>query len=283
MYDFILNMVKTIMRGGNYDRVIPLLTDNFFQTYNGAWSVISGLSNSVAIPIAIMLVTLYFILDVVEGSTSGQTFEKFISSTLKYVFTLFFVFNAVNLLTYFVDLGREVVKGTTASGLSDKEVEKKAVNLMNEVFADGGDAKEAMAGEFKTVIILRSLQFIIPYLIMFFSQFIMISMAYTRMIEIMVRIGFAPIGFADVYTNGLSGGAGRYLRGFIAVCLQGALMIAAAVVVSSMVATVLDPAQTPATDTFGEMQRIVQASLITFVGAGVTYKSQEIARELLGS
>lgn len=279
MYNFILNMIKTIMRGGNYDRVIPLLTDNFFQTYKGAWNIISGLSKSVAIPIAIMLVTLYFILDVVEGSTSGQTFEKFLSSTLKYVFTLFFIFNAVTLLTYFVDLGRAVIAKSTATGLTDAQVEEKAVNLMNEVFADGNDAKEAMAGEFKTVIILRSLQFVIPYLIMFFSQFIMISMAYTRMIEIMVRIGFAPIGFADIYTSGLSGGAGRYLRGFIAVCLQGALMVASAVVVSSMVTTALNPA----TGADGSMQRIVQASIITFVGAGVTYKSQEIARELLGA
>ena len=72
---------------------------------------------------------------------------------------------------------------------------------------------------------LRWIQLIVPYLITWFPTILVKVACYARSIEIIVRTMLAPIGMADIYSEGTRGPGFRYLRKFLAVNLQAVVIL----------------------------------------------------------
>ena len=69
------------------------------------------------------------------------------------------------------------------------------------------------------------IQWFLPWVFAWISKMICIVICWGRMIELGVRAVTAPISMADIFQDGTHSGGFRYLRKFLGVCLQAAVIM----------------------------------------------------------
>ena len=102
---------------------------------------------------------------------------------------------------------------------------------------------------------------------------------YTRVVEIYFRATFAPIALADFFHSGLQGSGWRFLKSFLAVCLQGGTILVIAILFSALTAQHIT-----------NVDQVVK-DLIPFIGVYLAFgasavmlmfKSLSLTKELVG-
>jgi hypothetical protein len=123
---------------------------------------------------------------------------------------------------------------------------------------------------------------LIPWLVTLICEVVIKIVVLTREIEILVRSAFLPVAIGDSY-NGMSSGAVRYIKSFVAVCLQGALIIVILRIADSMS---LDYLTNVGADGYSgidaAMAMIVMPTVYRIASAGLVLKSLPLAKEICG-
>lgn len=113
------------------------------------------------------------------------------------------------------------------------------------------------------------------WLVMQLAKAIVYIVAWSRILELCVRGMFAPIGMADIITQGIHGNGIKYLRKFFSCALQGAIILASTRIYSVVVNSVTVKPSLSVVDSF------LHIALI-FVLIVIVLRSKEYANNIAG-
>lgn len=222
--------------------------------------------------IGFILVFLYFLIEIVEEylQKDGFTYETFTRFCLKTIFAFLLIRNGMEIFTFVIDLGSSIfssISNTTSFGefgnsLSGMYAFTKSNCPITE-YLDIGNAFFAALGDI--------LYNIIPYAVVSVVKVLLVFTLYARLLEIVVRVAFAPIGMSDIFTNGRNSAGWVYLKKFIAAVLQGACVAGIFMSYGWIVAFIR-----------GTVNGYIGTIVITLVLFLVANKAQQLARDIVG-
>lgn len=208
MFD-INGMVDVIFGGGFFQEIAETL--NF---KSGAyWGLISNTFNNVILPVGYTLLCLYFLLELLAQTTRDNfNMEHFIRLLIKLLIGKLLMDNCIALLDGLTTFSNAIMNSIT-------------VNTTGDASRVNADALKRSGLTFWKELALW-FKLIIPYLAMVAANLFAKITIYSRAIELIVRTLMAPIGMADIFAEGMRGSGFKYLKKFLAVNLQGAIILA---------------------------------------------------------
>lgn len=166
-------------------------------------------------PVGEALIVLFFLIELIDKTTKDNfSVEHFFKLMLKVVIAKFLIENGWDILTGCINVGSNLAGAITSDpkGLTSKS------KVLNQY------AKEIQ--ETNTIGNLGMIiQWFLPWVFAWISKMICIVICWGRMIELGVRAVTAPISMADIFQDGTHSGGFRYLRKFLGVCLQAAVIM----------------------------------------------------------
>lgn len=166
-------------------------------------------------PVGEALIVLFFLIELIDKTTKDNfSVEHFFKLMLKVVIAKFLIENGWDILTGCINVGSNLAGAITSDpkGLTS---ESKVLDQY---------AKEIQ--ETNTIGNLGMIiQWFLPWVFAWISKMICIVICWGRMIELGVRAVTAPISMADIFQDGTHSGGFRYLRKFLGVCLQAAVIM----------------------------------------------------------
>lgn len=227
-----------------------------------AWGIIVTIYRNTIVPVGHTLLALYFVIEILD-KTSQDSFntELFIKLFIKLLIGSYLITNGLEILSNFLEFGTALLYDVTA-----------AANLG----AGDGGVQQVILDKYLNQKIMHQigslLELVIPFVVAYGVGIVITMQCYGRLIEILARTMLAPIAMADIFSEGTKGGGFRYLRKYIAVVLQGAVIIAI-LVGSNAISTQISEG-----DTINIIALIaVKLTTVTLVG-----KSSGIANDLVG-
>lgn len=166
-------------------------------------------------PVGEALIVLFFLIELIDKTTKDNfSVEHFFKLMLKVVIAKFLIENGWDILTGCINVGSNLAGAITSDpkGLTSKS------KVLDQY------AKEIQ--ETNTIGNLGMIiQWFLPWVFAWISKMICIVICWGRMIELGVRAVTAPISMADIFQDGTHSGGFRYLRKFLGVCLQAAVIM----------------------------------------------------------
>lgn len=215
MWRFVYDMFNAVY-GGSSIQDLGLNGILGMDVSQGALAAIWGTIGSVyggIQTIGIMLVVVYFFTDIFDLYAEDRlNAELFVRSFIKLVAGILIIQNGFNIVEGFIGMANLIFEG-----LSDGVAETLASNHCNFNYLLQSGLWEGI-GELCKIIV--------PYAVLSAALMIMQFFCYLRLIDILVKSFFAPIGMADIGFKGTSGSGWRYLKKLMASALQGAVMLA---------------------------------------------------------
>lgn len=166
-------------------------------------------------PVGEALIVLFFLIELIDKTTKDNfSVEHFFKLMLKVVIAKFLIENGWDILTGCINVGSNLA-GTITSDPKGLTSKSKVLDQY---------AKEIQ--ETNTIGNLGMIiQWFLPWVFAWISKMICIVICWGRMIELGVRAVTAPISMADIFQDGTHSGGFRYLRKFLGVCLQAAVIM----------------------------------------------------------
>lgn len=220
-------------------------------------------------PIGILLVTLYWLLDIIEKITSAQQYniEQFLKSFLKLTIGLIIVGNCQELCIGILQFSGGVISKIGDVGSMTSEGKEIVLQYANELgFFEG---------------ILFYVELLIPYVITKICSVIVLFISLGRAITLLVRCAFAPIALSDVFFAPGGGNGMKYIRGLLASGLHGAVILGILVIVVLIGPNITIGSSSIATS---EVQKVLWLQvLLMFAMAGAVISSLAISKEITGA
>lgn len=250
--DFIQSAIDSINIGvaSEYGTVLDYIQDDKVQ--------------SVICAIAAVLLTMHLLIELMEKMTNDTfTSDQFIKLLIKFVFGMVIISHGTEWSLQFMNIGAKFI-----NDIMD------AINVTTITVTKPEDSGfwEAIGA----MVILA-----IPLLVSFLLRVAIFFISFSRIIEMILRAMFAPIGCADVVSGGSHSAGVRYLKKMLAISIQGALMIAVVYISSEMLSGVMQNLVTNGlgiTDIMGLGQYFgITAAMVGLLGA-----TKSIANEVVG-
>lgn len=245
----LLEGAKNILTGTGIDSVTGIMQSGY----------------NIMIGISAALITLYFLMDLIEQIQrgQGQTPELLLRSFLKVVIAVELIIHGFDL---FITL-RQVGDSLTSSLTSVTSIASGGMNVADQIVPTGEKWYTYLGLVF---------QLILPFA---FSKIIYLGInvtCYARIIELVVRTVFAPVAIADIFHDGMHSPGVRYIKKYIAVCLQGAVIICILAITSTISASALSGMA-------GNDNFIWATLAINFSALMAILKSQGLANDVAGA
>lgn len=220
--------------------------------------------------VALSLIVMYFLFSITDKVAQGQmTIEIFVPEFIKLLAAAFLVLEGYNFFKLLISLGESITKTVGNSFTNDRTTNN--LRYMVETNADDSAIVQ--------VSVLAVL--IIPTIFGLLARLSIYVVCIGRALEIIVRLALSPIAVADVFGNGLNSGGFRYIKKFLAVTLQGAVIVVIIHIMGTLNATLAIP---PDNDTsvsalFGNLMKVV---FVNLAGVSLIIKSQSIVNDVIG-
>lgn len=279
MEDGLIGMINDICGQDIFNSIFETLTVNLFSSdgkYSDALAMARGLHRSVIMPLALMLMFIYFMLAIVDKlSQENFTWEQLWRQLAMLLVSKYLIEHGFEILDLMFDIGMDfaaqIQAWTGYDGDSSEDI-TQAKELIESFRAGLG-----LDGVFTSWLgdLLMFIYLFIPWLGSWIMRLCINIICYTRVIEIYWRATFAPIALADFFHSGLQGTGWRSLKSFLAVCLQGGAMLVIAVIFSALTGQIVADDQ----------------NLFTFIGAYLAFaasavmlmfKSLSLTKEIIG-
>lgn len=273
------NLFKEIFGDGLLGDLINLLSENPQTAYPKAWSLMENLYNNVMVPIALGLMVIWFLVKFMEKSTLEQTtYEQALLLFVKLLVAKLLIDYGIEIFTGMWSLGLSVVKefgagasaSATAGGAGSTIISAEELETMWEDFT-GSPWDKKMGWSSIGVYI----QLLIPWLVTLIIRACAYFIVYSRLIEMFLRMCGAPIALSDFMSEGMQGAGWRYIKNFLAICLQGLLIVAIARLYSIIILDVI-------TGKSG-WDLIIAHLAVGFASVALMFKSLSLSKELLGT
>ena len=219
-----------IYGGGMLQGVSGQLSINFTSgTYATIGNTLTQIYHIIQ-PIGCVLLVLYFLLELAERvQAESFNLEQFIRMSCKLLIGVTIMNNGLDLLTAGMNF---------ASGIYESIAASAASNPLNSTVLDEYYVALKDASFFKCLPYLFEL--LIPWLMMFLCKIVLYVMVYSRVLELLGRGVFAPIGMSNIFSGGFSSSGYRYFKKFVAVALQGAVIAVILLGMSSLQAVIYE-------------------------------------------
>lgn len=215
-------ILESYTNGGvNINKVLQHL-----QVNNSEYNIAVAMYNFF-LPLGIIMVTLYCLLDIINISTSRarefdikNLFMSLFKATMGYAFLQW----GTELFGYLVVTANDIITATAEGSMFGGTITANGNREMNEYYTRIvtvlADTKSmfTILGLFVTSLVIQIAQ-IVPQVVILFQ-------AISRKIEIIYRIGLAPISLPDIYNGFSHSKALTYVKRFAVVMIHGAIMIA---------------------------------------------------------
>ena len=222
-----------------------------------AWKLIKNVAQGIKV-IGFLFVSLFFVLELIETSTRGSyTPDIFLRSLIKFFIALICIENSVTIMATIVNFGAvfyDLVESTQTTGAiaSLYDVAKKVddaniLDLLGMLCSD-----------------------LLPYLAMWVANVFISIITIGRVIELGIRVAFAPIGMADMYEGGTKSNGFRYMKKILALSVQGALILFCLGLYGVLITKM---------DTGDILNKIA----LTLATVTITIKTQSFANDLFGA
>ena len=287
MFDKILNffdfftlegLVKIIFQTNSFREITDLMSINLFSPsgqFGGILSLIRGMYN-IVFPAAVMLLFIYFMLAMID-KCSNDTFswEQMWKLFAALLASKILIEHGFEILEYLFSVGLSIVRSFsdlrspgsefTLGKEEIKEILDTLNNNMNWVFTF-----------LRNILIWVAL--LIPALVAFVMKASIFVICFSRIAEIYVRVVLTPIALSDFFHGGMQSAGWRYLKSFLAISLQGAMILVIALVYEQLMEVMLSNyAQDHAFWKFFSISMILQASSIMLM-----FRSLALSKEVLG-
>lgn len=269
------SMLKQAFETNIFEKVFDMVNQNIFSAdgnYSDAFRLVKNLYESAIMPVALMLLCIYFLIALMDKfSSENFTWEQMIRQMCMFLLGFFLIDRGFELLNLLFELGVDFVNevGKWIGGdmgnesLSSEIIEKyknakfSSFKILNEVFKFG--------------------YLILPWAGSWVLSLCVKIICYTRLIEIYIRAAFAPIAFTDFFHNGFQGAGWRFLKSFLAVCLQGAVILCIGAIFTALMPVVFNlSGDTEFFPAMGRYLAILAAAVMLML------KSLSLTKEFLG-
>lgn len=266
------NWFEDIFGNEAFESMERVLSFSPSSEFSAAWSAVETIYNNVMVPIALSMMIIWFCTKFMEKATAEQvTFQQLFLLFVKLLIAKILIDNGLKIFGMMWSLGISLTKevGDAFSAASGGSV---LVEQMWENYT--GKDPDSSLGLWKCIGV--AFELLLPWLISYVIQGICYYIAYTRLIEMFVRVCAAPIALSDFMSEGLNGAGWKYLKNFLAVCLQGLIIIC----VARLHGFVLSGALGSVSSGF---MSIVVILAVSFATVGLMMKSLTLSKELLGT
>ena len=242
-------------------------------TWNpGIFSAIKGLSSSVIVPIANIILTLVVSLEffgmLVERNNFGEIEPAILAKWIfKAMIASLFASNAWTITMAVFDISQSVTAsasgllGISLSPFSQTTIDAFIATLENETLG-------------RLVLIL--LQSVLSWAILFLITIGILILLIVRMVEIYLTVSIAPIPFAAFYGKEWTGGMGaNYLRSLFALGFQGFFIMVCLSIYTTMMQGILNSA-----DIVAAMWSYIAYSGVLLFAIG---KTDRISKSIFGA
>ena len=166
--------------------------------------------------------------------------------------------------------------------------------LSNEITADVGNLSSQTDGilnsvaqiiaDSKTIIdILITVLVFLPWLLTKIMGLVVQAVCWSRLIDIILRGGFAPIGCASMAQEGFAGNGFRYLKKFFASCLQGAIIAGILMLSNKIGATLFHGMLIDDENVVSILATVISMLVVNFIQIMCIVKSGQFANEIAGA
>jgi len=252
---------------------ILLINPNSGAAY-GAWEVVTAFAGIMKGLGAAFLV-IYFLMGIMEQVANDASPRHYLGLATKYLCALYFVRNGDTLIQDFLQIGSELTNALSSSVTSTafgSDTTQKIWKVVTNTDSPGDLGFMEAIGYI--------LYFVIPFICSLGLGLVLKAMAYSRLFTITLYASFFPFAVADFFSQGIQGAGWRYIRNMLAVCIQGAIMLAIVVIASKIMQGYMS---TILTDSgFSYLPFICTYFAVMGCCVMILGKSQQIAKEVLG-
>lgn len=278
MWDINKSMIKDIFGSGVFEDIYKVVKVNLFSSkgnYADALEIVKAVYDNAIMPTALCLMCIYFLIALVDKMTSENfTWEQMIRQFCMFLASYYLILHGFDILNYLFKVGLILI-GDVYDAVQS-HIGGKDQNFYSK------DMIEDFEKRFGTGFIDNILMFcnlLLPWALQFILTICAKIVCYSRIIEIYGRATFAPLAYSDFFQNGFQGAGWRFLKSFLATCLQGALIL-----VISVIFTALGPAIYNLSDGGNTLMGAVCVYLAFLASAVMLmFKSLSITREILGA
>lgn len=269
------DMLKQAFGTNLFKDIFDMVNQNLFATggkYSAVYSLVKNLYESAIMPVALMLLCIYFLIALMDKfSSENFTWEQMVRQMCMFLLGFFLIDRGFELLNLLFELGVDFVN--TVNDWIQGDMGN--TSLSDEIIKQ---YKEAKFSSFKIVNeVLKFGYLILPWALSWVLGLCVKIICYTRLIEIYIRAAFAPIAFSDFFHNGFQGSGWRFLKSFLAVCLQGAVILCIGAVFSALMPVIFNLSGD--TDFFPAMGRYLA---ILAAAVMLMFKSLSLTKEFVG-
>jgi len=255
------------------------LQKNLFSStgdYSTAFSMVKKLYDDVVVPVALMLMIIYFLIGLVDKMSSENfTWEQMARQFCMLLVSFFLVNHGFEILEKLFQIGLIFVGDATdaVTGFLNGMGNSANTDSLYESFQD-----QVKLGDIEIFNnIVRFAYLLLPWAASWILGLAVKVIVYSRVIEIYIRAAFAPIALSDFFQNGFQGAGWSSLKSFLAVCLQGALIFGIAALFTALSDVIWD---TPSFSGFFASMGVYIALLASAVM--LMFRSLSLAKELVG-
>ncbi len=215
-----------------------------------------GVANTIydiILPLALILLAIYFLVELLEKSTS-QNFnaEQMISLLIKLAIGVIIVQHIDVVIVAICNITNGIltaINETTTDFLGSLSIETR-MNGAQSFFA----------------IVANFIMFFVAYIIAVAMNVLILFHVISVKFEIVARAAFAPLGVADVM-SGMNSGAIRYIKSFLSVSLQLVIILAANVICLSIANGMADK--------FPKLPHMLLVCIMLFIQYGAVKSSEK--------
>lgn len=276
--DSLLESMLNIICGSNlFADIYETLSVNLFSssgTFGPAYSVVRAIYNSV-MSIGVMLLFVYFTLSLVDKMSSDSfTWEQLWRQFAWLLAGKFVMEHGFEILELLFQIG--MATAAQISGLGDPNVTETVIDAQAviDAFVESFDGIWSVLAKGVMMIYL-----LVPWILAWIMGLAVNIICYSRVIEIYARVTLAPVALSDLFQSGTHGTGWRYLKSFLAVALQGALILIIGMIYSAVFQSiVMDPP-----DGLLSFVKFIGKYIVIYASAVMLmFKSQTLAKELVG-
>ena len=277
-------MVNDIIGVDLFETIYETLNVNLFtddstrNIFSHAYEIVREIYETGVQPVAVMLLFIYFMLAVVDKlSSENFTWEQLWRQMAMLLGAKFLIDHGFDIMEILFNIGVNFAYSVNESGAAEAiDTGMTATEMLSQFQTSLGLDK----GILKILApVIMFMYLLIPWIFSFILGMAVKIVCYTRVVEIYLRAAFAPIALSDFFHSGFQGTGWRFLKSFFACCLQGAFILAIAVIYSILMNSAFEE--------FGQSLTFWESiGLFLSIGCAsvmLMFKSLSLAKEMLGT
>lgn len=243
--------------------------------YSTVLSIVKDVYNSTVMPMAVYLMLIFFMIGLADKLTNENfTWEQLARQFAMFLLSFGMITHGFEILELLFQFGLAFATEVHSIVSGDLYPDDK-LSLVKEV-VDTFKETIKVPSLLKDIVLFVYL--LIPWCLSWIMGLVVKIICYTRVIEIYARATCAPIALSDFFMHGFQGSGWRFLKSFLAVCLQGAIILIITTIYSALF-TVVSASVDPGLSFFKFLGVFVA---LMASGCMLMFKSLSLCKEFLG-